>query len=100
MKKKIIYKSQLSVQSLALDVFIQGNYVESPGKKVNYTGWTDKDILEVIYRVSGDNGVEFSITYSCKCDEQSKEDSEKLSPYESMIKKGGYIELKLTIPLT
>ena len=100
MKKKIIFKSQLSVQSLALDVFIQGEYVESPGKKVSYTGWTDKDELEVNYRISGDNGQEFTVTYNCKCEGQSKEDTEKASPYESMIKKGGYIELTLNIPLS
>ena len=100
MKKTINFKSQLSVQSLALDVFIQGEYVESPGKKINYTGWTDKSELEVVYRISGDNGTEFTITYSCKCEGQSKEDAEKTSPCESVIKKGGYIELTLNIPLS
>lgn len=81
-----------------LDVLIQGALVPSPGYKVSLIeDYETHGILTVKYQVSGDNGTDFSITYTCNAAGKDAADPTQPSPVKGTITKNGYTELTLTI---
>ena len=53
--------------------------------------------LEVVFEISGDNGTDYTIEYSCKSGGMKKEDPDKPSQVEDRIQHHGYREENLSI---
>ncbi|GGB23246.1 hypothetical protein [Puia dinghuensis] len=81
-----------------LDVLIQGVLVPSPGYKVNLTeDYSDHGELSVKFQISGDNGADFNIAYSCSTAGKDASDPNQPSPIKGTIARNGYLELTLSI---
>lgn len=92
------FSSALTGAISDLDVLIQGELVPSPGYKVSLTeDYTTHGVLTVKYQVSGDNGADFSISYSCNAAGKDAADPTHPSPVKGAIIRNGYTELTLTI---
>jgi len=80
-----------------LDVIIQGDRVDSTGNKVSLTeDYSDHGALTVKYQISGDNGTDFNIAYTCTTAGKDAADPQQPSPVKGRIIKNGYTELTLT----
>lgn len=73
-----------------LEVFAAGERLPSTNGKGSLNDFFVGEVLKVEFQISGDNGTDYSITYTCKSDGKSVEDPEKPSPVEGTIQRGGF----------
>lgn len=92
------FKATVTGNYTHLDVLIQNQPVPSPGGKVKITeNYSSHGILTVRFRISGLNGTDFKIVYSCKSDGNNTSDPNQPSPVEDSIEQNGFKEIKLKI---
>lgn len=82
-----------------LEVYINDNRVaQNENNKGSFEGKvSDSEPMKVLFEISGENGQDYSIKYTCKSNGGKKEDTDKPSPIEGTIDDNGYTEEQLTI---
>lgn len=94
------FSATVSGAYIDLDVLIQDELVSSPGGKVAITeNYSDHGDLIARFRISGMNGTDFTIKYTCTSSGKAETDPAFPSPVDGTIVKNGFIEILLTIPV-
>src|SRR5690349_21352066 len=99
MNFEVIFNAQVD-PALIEQVFIGHDLVPSSGGKTAVIeDYSTHGNMLVTFRISGPNGTDFTITYSCTSDGVATEDKSQPSIVKSSIVRGGEKQIILKIPV-
>lgn len=85
--------------AVSFEISIQKKRIVHATNKIKYAKKMEADTLNVDYLITGPNGSDYSIIYSCKSDGVAKSDADKPTPVEGTIEHNGISNETLTIKL-